>query len=199
MQHQLLSTALRNLWGFRWWCSPTPAEGWERRGTLRRPNSRATPQGLGQRSKMEEVVPKMSKSFLCYFKWNITCNVWTQIGSPWRCESASSGIEMSMSRCESKTPLDQDPFIKHGMLIMISSHFLSDVLTFIEHWRCTHLHLSNNCSVLPELWVRLVLSLTLLNIKKVCELFSLMQNIQLFCATKLAEVSNPEFLNGNIN
>jgi len=29
-----------------WWCYPNPSEGWGRGGTPRRPNSRATPQGL---------------------------------------------------------------------------------------------------------------------------------------------------------
>jgi len=41
-----------------WWCYPTSSEGWGRGGTPRRPNSRATPQGLDQKSKMEEVVPE---------------------------------------------------------------------------------------------------------------------------------------------
>jgi len=36
-----------------WWCYPTPSEVW------RRPNSRATPQSLDQRSNVEKVVPKM--------------------------------------------------------------------------------------------------------------------------------------------
>jgi len=36
-----------------------PFEGWGRGGTTQRSNSRATPQGLAQRSKMEEVVPKI--------------------------------------------------------------------------------------------------------------------------------------------
>jgi len=40
---------------------PTPSEGWGRGGTLRRLNSRATTQGLDQRFKMEEVVPKMAR------------------------------------------------------------------------------------------------------------------------------------------
>jgi len=35
--------------------------GWRRGGTPRRTNSRATPQGLDQRSKMEEVVLKMAR------------------------------------------------------------------------------------------------------------------------------------------
>jgi len=39
---------------------PDPFEGWGRGGTPRRPSSRATPEGLNQRSKMEEVVPKMA-------------------------------------------------------------------------------------------------------------------------------------------
>jgi len=38
---------------------PDPFWGMGRGGTPRRPNSRATPQGLDQMSKMEEVVPKM--------------------------------------------------------------------------------------------------------------------------------------------
>jgi len=38
----------------------TSTERWERGGTPRRPNSRATLQGLDQRSKMEDVVPKMA-------------------------------------------------------------------------------------------------------------------------------------------
>jgi len=41
-------------------CYPTPSEGWGREGTPRRPNCRATPQGLDQRSNMEEV-PKMAR------------------------------------------------------------------------------------------------------------------------------------------
>jgi len=44
-----------------WWCYPTPSDRWRREGTPRRPNSRATPQGLDQRSKIEEVVPKMAR------------------------------------------------------------------------------------------------------------------------------------------
>jgi len=47
-----------NLWW--WWCYPTPFEGWGRGGTPQRPNSRATPQDLDERSEMEEVVPKMA-------------------------------------------------------------------------------------------------------------------------------------------
>jgi len=39
-----------------WWCYPTPP--WK---NSRRPNSRATPHGLDQRSEMEEVVPKMTR------------------------------------------------------------------------------------------------------------------------------------------
>jgi len=42
-----------------WWCYPTPSERWEREGTPWRLKSRATPQGLDQRSKMD-VVPKMA-------------------------------------------------------------------------------------------------------------------------------------------
>jgi len=38
-----------------WWYYPIPSEGWGCGGTPQRPNSRATPQGLEQRSKMEEV------------------------------------------------------------------------------------------------------------------------------------------------
>jgi len=52
---------LLNRWSKRWWCYPTPSEGWGREGTLLRSNSRAMPQGLDQRSKMEEVVPKMAR------------------------------------------------------------------------------------------------------------------------------------------
>jgi len=44
-----------------WWCYPTPSAEWECRGTPRKPNSRASPQGLDQRSKMDEVVPKMAR------------------------------------------------------------------------------------------------------------------------------------------
>jgi len=46
-----------------WWCCccSTPSEGWGRGGTPWRPNSRATPQGLGQRSKREEIVPKVAR------------------------------------------------------------------------------------------------------------------------------------------
>ena len=36
-----------------WWYNPTPSEGWGRRGTPRRPNSRATLQGLDHRSRIE--------------------------------------------------------------------------------------------------------------------------------------------------
>jgi len=32
-----------------WWCYPTPSEEWGHGGTLRRPNSRATPHGLDHR------------------------------------------------------------------------------------------------------------------------------------------------------
>jgi len=39
-----------------WWCYPTPSEGLGRGGTPRRPNSRATPQGLDQRSKNKSLV-----------------------------------------------------------------------------------------------------------------------------------------------
>jgi len=44
-----------------WWCYPTPSEGWGRGETPRRPNSRTTPQGLDQKSKMEKVEPKMAR------------------------------------------------------------------------------------------------------------------------------------------
>jgi len=40
---------------------PDPFRGMGAWRTPRRPNSRATPQGLDQRSKMEEVVPKMAR------------------------------------------------------------------------------------------------------------------------------------------
>jgi len=46
---------------FCWWCYPTSSEGWGCRGTPQRPNSRATPQGLDQRSNMEEVVRKIAR------------------------------------------------------------------------------------------------------------------------------------------
>jgi len=39
-----------------WWCYPTG-----RGETPRRPNSRGTPQGMDQKSKMEEVVPKIAR------------------------------------------------------------------------------------------------------------------------------------------
>jgi len=55
------TTLLENIKVWWWWCYPTLSEGWGRRGPPRRPNSRATPQGLEQRSKMEEVVPKMAR------------------------------------------------------------------------------------------------------------------------------------------
>ena len=42
-----------------WWYYPTPSEGWGRVGTPRRPNSRATPQGLDHRSRMEREEPKI--------------------------------------------------------------------------------------------------------------------------------------------
>ena len=42
-----------------WWYYPTPFEGWGRGGTLRRPNSRATPQGLDHRSRIEREEPKI--------------------------------------------------------------------------------------------------------------------------------------------
>jgi len=43
-----------------WWCYPTPSEWCGCGGTPRRPNSRATPQDLDQRSKLEDVVPKLA-------------------------------------------------------------------------------------------------------------------------------------------
>ena len=48
------SLKMRNLtrWWW-WWYYPTPSEGWERGGTPRRPHSRATPQGLDHRSRIE--------------------------------------------------------------------------------------------------------------------------------------------------
>ena len=42
-----------------WWYYPTPFEGWGRGGTPRRPNSRATPQGLDHSSRMEREEPKI--------------------------------------------------------------------------------------------------------------------------------------------
>ena len=38
---------------------PDPFEGWGRGGTPRRPNSRATPQGLDHRSRIEREEPKI--------------------------------------------------------------------------------------------------------------------------------------------
>ena len=38
--------------------NPTPSEGWGRGGTPRRPNSRATPQGLDHRLRIEREEPK---------------------------------------------------------------------------------------------------------------------------------------------
>jgi len=50
------SIPMRKYWSWWWWwCYPTPSEGWKRGGTPWRPNSRATPQGLDHRSKMDEV------------------------------------------------------------------------------------------------------------------------------------------------
>jgi len=40
---------------------PAPSEGWGRGETPRKPNSRAMPHGLDQRSKIEEVVLKMAR------------------------------------------------------------------------------------------------------------------------------------------
>ena len=41
------------------WYYPTPSDGWGRGGTPRRPNSRATPQGLDHRSRIEREEPKI--------------------------------------------------------------------------------------------------------------------------------------------
>jgi len=46
------STPLQHLRSCWWWYYSISSEGWGRGGTPRRPNSRATPQGLDQRSKM---------------------------------------------------------------------------------------------------------------------------------------------------
>jgi len=46
--------AEKDLWWW-WWCYPTPYEKWEHGGTRRRLNSRATPYGLDQSSKMDKV------------------------------------------------------------------------------------------------------------------------------------------------
>ena len=46
-------------WWWWWWYYPTPSEGWGRGGTPRRPNSRATPQGLDHRSRIEREEPKI--------------------------------------------------------------------------------------------------------------------------------------------
>ena len=42
-----------------WWYYPTPSEGWGRGGIPRRPNSRATPQGLDHRLRIEREEPKI--------------------------------------------------------------------------------------------------------------------------------------------
>ena len=47
------------LWWWWWWYNPTPSEGWGRGGTPRRPNSRATPQGLDHRLRIEREEPKI--------------------------------------------------------------------------------------------------------------------------------------------
>ena len=39
-----------------WWYYPAPSEGWGRRGTPQRPNSRTTPQVLNQKSRTESGV-----------------------------------------------------------------------------------------------------------------------------------------------
>ena len=44
-------TGRRDLHYGWWWYYPTPSEGWERGGTPRRPNNRAIPQGLDQKSR----------------------------------------------------------------------------------------------------------------------------------------------------
>ena len=49
----------RRAWWWWWWYYPTPSEGWGRGGTPRRPNSRATPQGLDHRSRIEREEPKI--------------------------------------------------------------------------------------------------------------------------------------------
>ena len=50
--------SLSPLW-WRWWYYPTPSERWGRRRTPRRPSSRATPQGLDHRSRIEREEPKI--------------------------------------------------------------------------------------------------------------------------------------------
>ena len=47
------------VWWWWWWYYPTPSEGWGHGGTPRRPNSRATPQGLDHRSRIEREEPKI--------------------------------------------------------------------------------------------------------------------------------------------
>ena len=42
-----------------WWYYSTPSEGWGRGGTPQRPNSRATPQDLDHRSRIEREEPKI--------------------------------------------------------------------------------------------------------------------------------------------
>ena len=49
----------RYRWWRWWWYYPTPSEGWGRGGTPRRPNSRATPQGLDHRPRIEREEPKI--------------------------------------------------------------------------------------------------------------------------------------------
>jgi len=44
-----------------WWRYPTPSEVWDRGETPRKPNNRDTPQNRNQRSKIEDVVPKMAR------------------------------------------------------------------------------------------------------------------------------------------
>ena len=46
-------------WRYWWWYYPTPSKGWGRGETPRRPNSRATPQGLDHRSRIEREEPKI--------------------------------------------------------------------------------------------------------------------------------------------
>ena len=56
--YKVLGDGVIKLWWW-WWYYPTPSEGWGRGGTPRRPNSRATPQGLDHRSRIEREEPKI--------------------------------------------------------------------------------------------------------------------------------------------
>jgi len=74
---------------WQWWCYPTPSEGWGRGGTPQKPNSRATPQGLGQRLKMEELVPKMARrrgsdAGQSRRRWVVSCRGYTNVSPPQR-------------------------------------------------------------------------------------------------------------------